>query len=99
MHLRQSGTIKDYNPNNMNPLDAKLFFCHTPVGADLIFSMLLLGIDLIFANRPPGADLFFEPGKCRDLSRAFMPVTKKVLEIKKKCKKQTCRELNSLQVD
>ena len=60
--------------------------------------MLLLDADLIFANLPPGADLLFEPGKRRDPSRAFMPVTKKVLEIKKKCKKQTCRELNSLQV-
>ena len=60
----------------LNTLDAKLFFCQTPVGADLIFSMLLLGADLIFANLPPGADLFFEPEKRRDPSRAFMPVTK-----------------------
>ena len=48
----------------INSLDAKLFFCQIPVGADL----------------------FFEPGKRRDPSRAFMPVTKKVLEINKKCK-------------
>ena len=60
----------------LNPLDAKLCFCQTSVGADLIFSMLLLSADLIFANLPPGADLFFEPGKRRDPSRAFMPVTK-----------------------
>ena len=77
---------------------ANYFFCQTPIGADLICSMLLLGADLIFANLPPGANLFFEPGKRRDPSRAFMPVTKKVLEIKKKCEKQTCKELNSLQV-
>ena len=58
--------------------------------------MLLLGSELIFANLAPGSGLFFEPGKRRDPSRALMPVTKYVLEIKKKCKKQTCRELNSL---
>ena len=61
------------------------YFCQTPVCADLIFSMLLLGADLIFANLPPDADLFFEPGKRCDPSQAFMPVTKKVLQIKKKC--------------
>ena len=41
-----------------NPLDAKLFFCKTPVGADLIFSILLLGADLIFANLPLAPDVF-----------------------------------------
>ena len=76
----------------------QVIFCQTPVGTRLIFSMLLLGANLIFANLPPGADLFFEPGKRRDSSRTFMPVTKKVLEINKKCNKQTCRELNSLKV-
>ena len=60
--------------------------------------MLLLGAELIFAKLPPGAGLFFEFEKRRDPSRAFIPLTKEVLEIKKKCKKQTCRELNSLQV-
>ena len=80
----------------INPLDAKLFFCQTAVGARLIFSMLLLGAELMFPKLPPGAGLFFESKKRR--SRAFMPVTKQVLEIKKKYKKQTCRELNSLQV-
>ena len=76
-----------------------MIFCQTPVGANLNFSMLLLGAGLIFSNIPPGASLFFEPGKRRDPSRALMSVTKSVLEIKKKCKNQTCRELNSLQVD
>ena len=61
-HMLMSWTV--------NTLDAKLFFCQTPVGGDLIFSMLLLGADFIFANLPPGADLFFEPGKRRDPSRA-----------------------------
>ena len=66
---------------------------------NFIFSMLLLGAKLIFVNLPPGAALCFEPGKRRDPSRALMRVTKYVLEIKKKCKMQTCRGLNSLQVD
>ena len=39
-------------------LDAKLFFCQTPVGADLIFSILLLGADLIFANFSLVPDVF-----------------------------------------
>ena len=59
-----------------NPLDAKLFFCQTPVGARLIFSMLLLDAELIFAKLPPGVGLFFESEKRRDPSQAFMPVTK-----------------------
>ena len=54
----------------------QVIFCQTPLGADLIFSILLVGVNLIFANLPPGADLFFEPGKRRDPSQAFMPVTK-----------------------
>ena len=82
----------------INPLDAIVIFCQTHVGARLIFSMLLLDAELIFVTLPPGAGLFFESEKRSDPSRAFMPVTKAVLEIKKKCKKQTCRELNSLQV-
>ena len=60
----------------INPFDAKLFFCQTPVGARLIFSMLLLGAELIFAKLLPGAGLFFESEKRHDPMRAFMPVTK-----------------------
>ena len=43
----------------LNPLDVKLFFCQTPVGARLNFSMLLVGAELIFANLPPGVGLFW----------------------------------------
>ena len=43
---------------HLNTLDAKLFFCKTPVGADLIFSLLPLGADLIFANFPLAPDVF-----------------------------------------
>ena len=59
-----------------NPLDVKLFFCKTPVGARLIFSMILLGAELIFANLPPGVGLFIEPEKRRDPLRALISVTK-----------------------
>ena len=58
----------------------------------------MLDAELIFANRPSGAELFCEPEKRHAPSRVLMPVTKLVLEIKKKYKTQTCRELNSLQV-
>ena len=66
----------DQKTTNLTLWMPSYFFCQTPVGADLIFSMLLLSADLNFANLPPGADLFFEPGKSRDASRAFIPVTK-----------------------
>ena len=57
-HLENCSFMHNVAKYNIDPLDAKLFFCQIPVGADLIFSILLLGADLIFANLPLAPDVF-----------------------------------------
>ena len=43
---------------SFNPLDEKVIFCQTPVGAGIIFRILLLGAGSIFAKLPLAPDVF-----------------------------------------